>query len=337
MKRERPPIFRSNQTVYCADTCEPLVTAAKNGDIDTKSLVHGHYPGTTIPKEILPGLKMLGFWNATVPQNWGLPWHRNEGLEISFQASGNNVFSTLEAANQLNPGDLAISCPWQLHKIGNPNISVGLLQWMVIDVGGAYPNQRWKWPHWIILTDSDKEKLADLIVKNPYPVIRPKNKKIDTWNRLFTILKKNENDRQFSQIAIVINEILFQLIGILETYSSDEWTETSLTIRLVQSFIKELQMHPGQLFYQWTLPEMAKQCGLSISSFGTYFRQLTNMSPKNFLNKLRIEYAAQLLSEHPEVAITELALDCGFASSQYFATVFKKYIGKSPKAFLNQS
>ena len=33
---------------------------------------------------MLPGLKMAGYWDADSDQDWGLPWHRNEGIELTL-------------------------------------------------------------------------------------------------------------------------------------------------------------------------------------------------------------------------------------------------------------
>ena len=46
------------------------------------------------------------------------------------------------------------------------------------------------------------------------------------------------------------------------------------------------------------------------------------MTPTQYLNHLRLEQAARMLKNNEQKSITEIALQCGFYSSQYFATVF---------------
>jgi AraC-like DNA-binding protein len=41
-------------------------------------------------------------------------------------------------------------------------------------------------------------------------------------------------------------------------------------------------------------------------------------------------YRAKYLLREPDRPITAIALDLGFSSSQYFATVFKKLVGLTP-------
>jgi AraC-like DNA-binding protein len=51
------------------------------------------------------------------------------------------------------------------------------------------------------------------------------------------------------------------------------------------------------------------------------------------LSHCRIEAASRLLREEPQRSITEIALDCGFSSSQYFAKVFRHRMGCMPRIY----
>ncbi|MCX7886120.1 MAG: AraC family transcriptional regulator, partial [Verrucomicrobiae bacterium] len=85
---QRPVVFRERGHVHRADTCRPLVQAARAGAVEFQALARGAYPGRRLPLGALPGLRSVGFWNARGPQNWGLPLHRNEGIELTFLESG---------------------------------------------------------------------------------------------------------------------------------------------------------------------------------------------------------------------------------------------------------
>jgi AraC family L-rhamnose operon regulatory protein RhaS len=53
----------------------------------------------------------------------------------------------------------------------------------------------------------------------------------------------------------------------------------------------------------------------------------------DYLNQCRLEHAAREIRENPERPITRIALDCGFNSSQYFATVFGRRFKMTPSAY----
>lgn len=62
------------------------------------------------------------------------------------------------------------------------------------------------------------------------------------------------------------------------------------------------------------------------------FKEYIRKTPFDYLNEYRISKSIDML-KNTDMNITEIALRCGFGSSSYFAEVFKKYIGRSPKQF----
>jgi len=62
------------------------------------------------------------------------------------------------------------------------------------------------------------------------------------------------------------------------------------------------------------------------------FKQVTGISFKEYLNKVRIEEAKSLL-EHTDYSIMEIAVACGYSDQSYFTKVFKKATGITPKQY----
>ena len=75
--------------------------------------------------------------------------------------------------------------------------------------------------------------------------------------------------------------------------------------------------------------ELAGKVGLSESGFRERFKMETGFSPHEYILNQRITEARRRLTETGD-DITHIALDLGFASSQYFATVFRRRVGMSP-------
>ena len=78
---------------------------------------------------------------------------------------------------------------------------------------------------------------------------------------------------------------------------------------------------------------MAGHCGLGTTTFSKYCRELVNSGPMEFLNRSRLDSAARMLREKPDLTVTEIALACGFNTSQYFATCFRKYFNCPPNDY----
>jgi AraC family L-rhamnose operon regulatory protein RhaS len=82
---------------------------------------------------------------------------------------------------------------------------------------------------------------------------------------------------------------------------------------------------------------MAESCGLGVTQFVHHVRRLTNMSPLQYLNECRLDTAATMLRQSPSLSIIDVALACGFSSSQYFATVFDRRFGVCPTLFRSRA
>lgn len=76
----------------------------------------------------------------------------------------------------------------------------------------------------------------------------------------------------------------------------------------------------------WTLHDLARLTGLSPSHLAECFTREVGVPPHRYLVHSRIERARQLLRES-DIAITQLATELGFSSSQHFAAAFRKWTG----------
>lgn len=80
------------------------------------------------------------------------------------------------------------------------------------------------------------------------------------------------------------------------------------------------------------LDDMASLCNISSSYFSKLFNKITGDSFSNYINRVRINRACELLST-TDTPITIIALDLGFEDNSYFDKVFKKFIGVAPSVY----
>lgn len=81
---------------------------------------------------------------------------------------------------------------------------------------------------------------------------------------------------------------------------------------------------------------LCEQMGTSRASLYNRVKAQTGMGPNNYINKFRMERAAEMLKQ-TELNMTEIAERTGFSSSRYFSTTFKKYMGVTPTQYKNAS
>lgn len=87
--------------------------------------------------------------------------------------------------------------------------------------------------------------------------------------------------------------------------------------------------------YQQTIAvaDIARHAGIGERYLRRLFSIHLQMSPLDYMNKVRIERSLDLL-KNTEMTIKEICFQCGFKSPQYFSRVFKSQIGIPPSDVL---
>jgi AraC-like DNA-binding protein len=80
------------------------------------------------------------------------------------------------------------------------------------------------------------------------------------------------------------------------------------------------------------LSVVAGACGLSLAQFSRAFRKTVGVPPYRWAMRQRIALAKTLLRED-RVALSQVALDCGFADQSHFTRAFSTVVGLSPGAW----
>jgi AraC-like DNA-binding protein len=79
-----------------------------------------------------------------------------------------------------------------------------------------------------------------------------------------------------------------------------------------------------------SLLDLAAVAGLSRMHFASQFRVATGLRPHEFLLRRRIRRAEELL-QSGTMTIVEIALNVGFRTQAHFTTVFKRFVGHTPR------
>lgn len=314
---------------YHADTCLPLIDAFKRKKLKFKALARHTYPGDRLDKNTI-GLNSIGYWDANEPQDWGLDWHRNEGIEFHFLESGTMPYSQENKETILTPNHLTITRPWEAHKVGNPHIGMGKFYWVIIDLGVRRPHQEWTWPSWITLTPNDLARVTTILRQNEKCVWKTDQRFRECFSRINNAVNTDIEGSNASKIRLLVNYLLILTLDLLNTEDvvlNESLTDSSRSVRL---FLNELD---NNLSENWTIEQMAQSAGVGLTRFTHHCKQLTNLTPMRYLTIKRIELSKKILLEKNQLTVSEVAYSCGFATSQYFSTVFKKHEKCSPNEF----
>ncbi len=144
------------------------------------------------------------------------------------------------------------------------------------------------------------------------------------------ILRINNTFLKNIQQIGTLDELCLKLQEIVETFSQSVFNYDSTKNN---EHIKKAMLYISHNFNQpITLAEVAKNINLHPAYFSSLFRQSTSYSFKEYLNMVRIEESKRLLA-NTDFSIIDIAIASGFDDQSYFAKVFKKYTGLTPKQF----
>ena len=84
-----------------------------------------------------------------------------------------------------------------------------------------------------------------------------------------------------------------------------------------------------------SIEELAVASGMSVRSFSRHFVEEAGITPREFVERARIDAARNLL-EAGELPLKSVAYDCGFGDPDRMRAVFSRRVGVSPAAYREQ-
>jgi AraC-like DNA-binding protein/ligand-binding sensor protein len=114
-------------------------------------------------------------------------------------------------------------------------------------------------------------------------------------------------------------------LQLVQMYSQREEKIVNETHRLVRAIGPE----------KATIQDLARDLKLSAGHLGRVYSRTTGHTLEEYLIRQRLEMGKRLLLD-PRLHVAEVADRCGFCNPAYFASVFKKYMRCTPRAFASQ-
>ena len=322
----RPAVFREPGALLYAGNCKDLLDASLAGKVTLSAWTRRGYPGRDLG-DALPQVCSVGGWDATSPQDWGLKEHCNEGVKIAYMARGSLTLTLDGQRHELQEGQMFVVRPWQLHAFGDPHVKASQIVWVLFDMGMRRPHEQWLWPEWLAWPERDQRRLTEFLSKNEQPSYLASRDVARDFEQIADIVASNDIEGGEIRLRLTISMMLMHFMEQIEAQGPALDQTLAQSKRTVLIFLDRLR---HALDEDWTLENMAAECNLSRTQFSQHCLALTNMTPVRYLQMIRLDAAYRLLTDKPNLPVTAVAYDCGFSSSQYFATCFKRRFGISP-------
>ncbi len=120
-----------------------------------------------------------------------------------------------------------------------------------------------------------------------------------------------------------------EIVCLLSRYYGETTEENSRKVLRVAEAISHMEAHFTE---QVPIDDLAEMAHMSGRNFHRVFLDATGKTPSAYLIGLRIMKATHQL-EFSDKNITEIAFECGFTDSNYFARQFRKLMNESPAGF----
>jgi two-component system, response regulator YesN len=148
---------------------------------------------------------------------------------------------------------------------------------------------------------------SDIDILHDFPDLYMNVLKLESISDFNTWLK--DTVTKFMNILIYNNKSNSTLINTISIYIQENYTK-NINLDTVASEFDKNPAYLGQLFKK---------------EFGESFT--------NYINKIRIEKAKELLLKNPSLTMTEVSFAVGYFNTNYFYTIFKKLTGTTPSDF----
>ncbi|XID92985.1 helix-turn-helix domain-containing protein [Paenibacillaceae bacterium WGS1546] len=146
-------------------------------------------------------------------------------------------------------------------------------------------------------------------------------------------LPRNCDESFLHIMACDIQKLLLQVnyCAQKKRHPQERLTSHSLPDRWsAQSFIySQIRHMEDNYMHDISLEEIAKRSGYTPSYIIRLFKEMTNLTPLQYLYELRMDAATSYLQSTP-MSVQKIAETVGFPNIHYFSRMFKKKFGESP-------
>lgn len=192
---------------------------------------------------------------------------------------------------------------------------------------GASANNPW-FIEWFHATGSGvPEMLRGLGTSERSPIVslRPGEWDPSLFAEALSSLESGFTDSHLLHAALALAHLLGRII-IRQKENGADRSSPAARLEKVAAFLRE---NPARSV---GVPEMAAMAGLSLSHFAGLFLRHTGYSPKDYLIRVRIGRACQLL-DLTALSVKEIATQVGYCDPYYFSRIFKKVTASSPRVY----
>ncbi len=255
--------------------------------------------------------------------------HKNQGMEITYIEKGMLEWMVEGVSENVESGSIYFTLPWQVHGSVNPTEPDNTIWHVLFHLEKDYPTPQshFQFPTAFGFSKEEMQILSTVFSASDRhcfpatPAIR------GLMPTLINELQSTHELRE-AHTTTFLRAVLVELKRII-TGEAVGSGKHSYSEQRVQALVASLPVSCEQ---HWTLAEMADHCGIQRTQLNKIFQKLTGSTPMEYLFRIRMERAKTLLRE-TDIKVIDIAFECGYGTSQYFANTFKQATGTTPSKY----
>ena len=173
----------------------------------------------------------------------------------------------------------------------------------------------------------EAQKYIEELKKDKF--VRVNQETLHKFKEIFRKIESEDSKRQTDYYELE-RLYLTELLILISRYRIKDLPITlKPTHRIIQEAAKYISSNYAS---NLTLQTLADKYAMSPGHFSKQFKRITGVGINEYINIARISAAEEMLT-NSNLPITTVATECGFNDSNYFAAVFKRLKGVTPKKY----
>lgn len=255
--------------------------------------------------------------------------HKHDFIEIAFIAYGSCTHTYHDTKVKLIPGDVFVITPHEEH-------SYEIKSKVVIYNCLFYPEA--------LGEDWDKlrcvKSIFDLLIVEPFYRLESEKQEIlhlevAETATIETLLKKmlEEQENKQNDFGLLQKSNLIALLCLLGRVWEKQFSGSKILFGGKRDLLAEaIQFIENNAGNELKVEEIAAKAYLSPNYFRKVFKEVTGLSPVEYINRIRITKACKLLSDH-SITVSQVSEMVGINDLNYFSRLFKSIAGCTPSEY----
>lgn len=268
----------------------------------------------------IPGLVEIGRYRyANAYEGLRLRSHP-DGLEICFLARGQQTYRVNNEIHHLRGGEQYLVFPGEPHDSAGMPEEKSVLYWVFVRLKPAHRRL-------LFLDAAASQALRQALLTLPSRHFAAEAGTRELLEEIFTALDKPGSQLDRISAAALVLRYLFS------TVRASRQNRRAAPSPRMQRSLSYIAAHPTELP---SVPQLARLVRLSPSRFKVRFREEVGLPPREHVLRQKLG-VAQAWLRRPGATVTAVAHGLGFSSSQYFATVFRRFTGLTPTQHIRRT